>query len=83
MEMWMDIQGHVFKNLYSDALYWGPGQLGQPSVSMQLFEVTEGTLPFNITQFPIFVTNTQCFTSNFEELTNTREIHKKPKILPK
>ena len=35
---------------------------------MQPFELGDGTLPFDITHFPIYVTTTQSFQSNFNDL---------------
>ena len=73
----------MFKNKYADALYWGPGKLWQPNDTMQSFELGDGTIPFNITTFPIYVTNTLSFQSNFEELKTALANTQKAKDITK
>ena len=78
------IESRVFKEMYVDTLYWSPGKLWKPNVTIQSFEFTEGILPFNnMTQFPIFGTATQSFKSNFKKLETAQENTRKAKTVTK
>ena len=61
-----DIESRVFKNLYADSLRWGHDGLFEPTTESLTFSLGSDDLPFHVLKFPIFVTNSQSFTSNFD-----------------
>ena len=63
-----DITGYIFKKNYEDALYWQPRIWG-PGGTVQEFVTNTNSFPYgNITKFKIYVTESEYFPSNFQDL---------------
>ena len=55
-----DITSNTFKTQYADALYWSP-RIWSPSGTVQPLILTTNSLPYNVTKFNIYVTETGSF----------------------
>ena len=76
-----DITSDVFKYKYSDALYWGPSKIWDPTTTTEPFAMGKGS--FDPTSFKIFVNGEQSFlfsstlnikwqnSSNVKDITKT------------
>ena len=59
----------TFKNMYQSNLYWGSENgIFQPTEKLISFRAEGAKLGFDLTKFPIYVTESKSFTSNFENL---------------
>ena len=64
-----NINSQTFKDMYQSNLYWGPENgIFQPTEKLVPFRAEGAKLGFDLTKFPIYVTESKSFTSNFENL---------------
>ena len=64
-----DITSDVFKYKYADALHWGPSSIWEPSKTVKVFELSDGSL--TISQIRIYVNQKDSFLYSTEAL-NTK-----------
>ena len=57
-----DVKSNVFKYKYSDALYWGPTKIWNPTTTTEPFAMGKGS--FDLSSFRIFVNEEQSFLFN-------------------
>ena len=62
----LELTSRVFKTLYSDALYWGPSKIWNPTTTKPKFAIGNGVLNFDPTNFKIFVNDEQRFVFKSE-----------------
>ena len=54
-----DVKSNIFKYKYSDALYWGPSKIWDPTTTTEPFAMGDGS--FNADSLEIFVNDDQSF----------------------
>ena len=69
-----DIKSPTFRNKYQSNLFWGPTDgIFQPTTEKGQLSIGSGQLGFDLQQFPIYVSETLFFSSNFEALVTKWE----------